>query len=198
MTNPNLLWAQLTRTALLGTRQSTEPLPDLLAVSSVADANEREKQALLTAGALSLVRKAGFEPPLGAMSNIENAPAEFPTQSVIGVNGSAHLRLLLSGQHSSLLADYLRDMAQHARRVPYSLLVPLLEFARTRPDLHQVVGPVLGSRGTWVAQQNPEWQPLLAAVPTPPDDSVLETGTLHQRITYLENLRLREPQRGRE
>ena len=196
--NPQLAWTQLLRTALLGTRQSPEPLPDLLGLPDDAAADQREKHALLTAGTLALIRKAGFQLPPALAADAAPAPAPAETQPALGANGAAQLQILLSGQHPELLPDYLRDLAAHGRRVPHPLLVPLLDHARTRPELHRLTGPVLGQRGAWLAAQNPEWQTQLAAAPEAPDDTLWETGTLRQRVLYLEALRQREPRPARE
>ncbi|TGE25166.1 hypothetical protein E5K00_08205 [Hymenobacter aquaticus] len=198
--DPQLLWTQLLRTAMLGTRHSSEPIPNLLGPATATEdtPDQREKQVLLTAGTLALVRKAGYRLPEPGAATPATPPAAPETQPALGPTGTTHLQLMLDGQHAALLPAYLEELARHGRRVPPPLLVPLLDYARPRPELHRLTGPVLGSRGAWLAAQNPDWQVLLAAAPAPPDAAVWETGALRQRIIYLETLRQREPARARE
>lgn len=196
LTNPHVLWSQLARTALLGTPQSSTPIPDLLGSKLTEGLEPPEKQLLLAAGTLSLVRKAGYQPLTTTAVRGAAAPAE--TQPALGPTGSHHLRLLLSGSMGALLPKYLQQLAHSGRRLPFPLLVPVLEYARTHPELRRLVGPVLGQRGQWLAAQNPDWQTLLAAAPALADYTLWETGTLPQRILYLEGLRQQDPGKARE
>lgn len=190
-------WHQLQRVALLGTRQSPDELPAVPGFVLPANApDHREKQALLTAGVLSAIRKAGYQPPVAAAPL--TAPAAPETQETLGVSGAQLLQQLLEGQYPELLPEFLVALADHQRRVPHQLLVMLLEHARTRPALHRPAAAVLGQRGAWLAAQNPAWQTFLAASEQATEETAWETGTIGQRTIYLENLRRREPAHARE
>ncbi|TGE28557.1 DUF5691 domain-containing protein [Hymenobacter metallicola] len=202
MTNLHQAWGQLTRIALLGTSQTPEPVPALPGLGTPDQpvaGGERERQVLLVGGALALVRKAGYQPPIGPAAVLSpSPPPSTEVQTTLGPGGRQYLHLLLEGTHADLLPEYLQQLGQHGRRVPAELLVSLLEYVRSRPELHAVAGPVLGERGRWLAALNPQWQPLLAALPDSADETVWETGTPRQRSRWLAELRRTDPARARE
>ncbi|MDU0372816.1 DUF5691 domain-containing protein [Hymenobacter endophyticus] len=190
-------WQRLQRVVLLGTRQSPDELPAVPGFTLPADApDHREKQALLTAGVLSTIRKAGYQPAVATAS--ATAPAAPETQDALGVSGAQLLQQLLDGQYPELLPEFLVALAENQRRVPHQLLVMLLEHARTRSQLHRPAAAVLGQRGAWLAAQNPAWQTFLAASEQATEETAWETGTIGQRTLCLETLRRREPTHARE
>ncbi|WP_139921780.1 DUF5691 domain-containing protein [Hymenobacter sp. DG01] len=191
-------WQQLVRVALLGTRQSPDALPTIpdLPAASETDEASREKHLLQAAGALSLIRKAGYQPASSATPFVSPAPAE--TEDTLGPNGAQSLNVLLEGQYTDLLPDFLTALAEHQRRVPHPQLVYLLEYARTRPALQPATAAVLGRRGEWLAAQNPDWAPILAASTHPQSEAVWETGTLPQRVSYLTSLRRQQSEQARK
>lgn len=179
-------WPQLLRVALLGTRQSGEPVPAVLGAADTATTNEdREKQVLLTAGALALMRRAGYQLPAATVA----APAPAPPDPLppLGLLGTACLqRMVVDELFVDLLPNYLRQVAAAGRRVPDSLLAHLLRHATQSTETAAVLEPVAGTRGRWLASLNPEWQGLLAS----PDADALnlqrwETGTLAERRAWL-------------
>lgn len=190
-------WQRLLRVALLGTRQSPDELPVVPDFTLPADTpDHREKHVLLTAGVLSTIRKAGYQPTAAAATGAAVAAPE--TQDSLGPNGTQQLQQLLDGEYPELLPEFLTALADHQRRVPFQLLVMLLEHARTRPALHRAAAAVLGQRGAWLAAQNPAWQALLAASEQATEETAWETGTIGQRALYLEALRRRDPAHARE
>jgi len=196
---PGADWQRLLHVALLGTRQSTDPLPTLSGFALPETPDHREKQALLTAGVLTAVRKAGYQPPMVAPATLLPPVATPETQAALGPSGAQLLQQLLDGQYPELLPEFLATLAEHQRRVPHHLLVRLLDYARARPTLHRPTAAVLGQRGAWLAAQNPAWQTLLAASEQLPDDTATwETGTIRQRILYLEVQRRHNPAHARE
>ncbi|GGG49936.1 DUF5691 domain-containing protein [Hymenobacter glacieicola] len=193
-------WQRLLRVALLGSRQAPEALPDagLVLPEPETHPDYREKQLLLAAGTLSLIRKAGFRPaPAPALA--PGAPAAAPdAEPALGPAGAQLLQQLLDGTHASLLRGFLEDLPRHQRRVPHQLLVPLLEYARPRRDVHAATAAVLGQRGRWLAAQNPAWQPIVAGSSGASDETVWETGTLSERVAFLAQLRGLNPTQARE
>ncbi|UOQ81781.1 hypothetical protein [Hymenobacter sp. 5414T-23] len=83
---PSADWQRLLRVALLGTRQIPDALPTggLTLPAAPTDPDHREKQALAAAGALSLVRKAGyhFVPAPVATPGAAPAPPILPRRLV--------------------------------------------------------------------------------------------------------------------
>lgn len=192
MTDPTA-WPQLLRLALLGTRQGSGPVPALPELPAPPDASA-EARVLHAAGTLGLLRKAGYRAPVATAD--APAPAGPEIRPALGKTGTDALRQLLDGQYRDLLPDYLRELARHGRRVPHRLLVPLLELAATRPELREPTAAVLGTRGAWLAAQNPAWTALLAAAAA--DQASWDTGTPAQRRDYLATLFRHEPATARE
>ncbi|RTQ45593.1 hypothetical protein EJV47_24170 [Hymenobacter gummosus] len=192
MTDPTA-WPQLLRLALLGTRQGSGPVPALPELPAPPDA-PAEAQLLHAAGALGLMRKAGYLAP--TVTAAAPAPAGPETLPALGKTGTDALRQLLDGQYPELLPGYLQALARHGRRVPHRLLVALLELAATRPELREPAAAVLGTRGAWLAALNPAWTALLAA--SAADAASWDTGTPAQRRDYLAALLRRDPARARE
>ncbi|SNR29128.1 DUF5691 domain-containing protein [Hymenobacter mucosus] len=196
--HPTADWQRLLRVALLGTQQSPDAVPAVpgLPTAPETDAAAREKQLLLTAGGLSLIRKAGYQPAPAPSATPEQLPAE--TQVPLGPSGGRLLHLLLEGQYPDLLPDFLTTLANHSRRVPSQLLVRLLDYVHSRPALHPLAAAVLGQRGAWLAAQHPNWQAVLATTGPAPHAATWETGTLRQRVRYLEALRRTNAEQARE
>ncbi|TGD80215.1 DUF5691 domain-containing protein [Hymenobacter wooponensis] len=197
---PSPDWQRLLRVALLGTRQAPDALPTggLALPDASTDPDYREKQALTAAGALSLVRKAGYQFTAAAVATPEPSLAPPESALSLGPVGTQLLQQMIDGTHSPLLAGFLNDMHSHGRRVPHHLLVPLLETARTRRELHGPTAQVLGQRGTWLLKQHPGWQPILVAAATTPDATTWETGSIAERVTFLNLLRATAPDQARE
>lgn len=175
--------AQLLRTALLGTRQSGEPIP-----AFPAPADTPEQQLLLAAGTLALMRKAGYRPAAAAGQPLAPAPPEL--LPAVGPKGTDHLhQMLVNSLHLELLPDYLTRLAGRDLLVPPALLVPLLRHATRSVETRAALGPVLGARGHWLAHLNPEWQKLANKMANPglpdTDAAIWETGTKAQRLAWL-------------
>src|SRR5438309_16869 len=77
--------------------------------------------------------------------------------------------------------------AAAGQRVPEESLPELLDEARRRPELRDVILPVLGKRGEWLVLRNPEWEPVIARYRT--DEATWGTGSRDQRLAYLRCLR---------
>jgi hypothetical protein len=175
--------AQLLRIALLGTRQSGETIP-----AFPTPASSSEQQLLLAAGTLALMRKAGHRPAPANGPALAPAPPEL--LPVIGSKGTDYLhQMLVNGLHLELLPDYLTRLAGRDRLVPPRLLVPLLHHAARSADTRAALGPVMGSRGHWLATLNPEWRKLTTGPAAPAsaetEATLWETGTLAQRRAWL-------------
>lgn len=175
--------AQLLRIALLGTRQSGEPIPTFPAA-----ADTPEQQLLLAAGTLALMRKAGHQPAVPTGPQLAPAPPEL--LPVVGPKGTSHLhQMLVNSLHLELLPDYLTRLAARDLVVPPALLVPLLHHATRSTETRAALGPVLGSRGHWLALLNPDWAKMadkMAAIePAETGIGTWETGTMPQRLAWL-------------
>jgi hypothetical protein len=133
------------------------------------------------------MQKAGFRPPAATSLPLTPAPAE--TRPPLGPRGTDALhQMVVNSLFLDLLPGYLTRVGEAGRRVPAALLVPLLQHATRSPATTAALGPVLGSRGRWLAALHPAWAKLLAntaAETTTPDPATWETGTLPERLAWL-------------
>ncbi|HEX8658378.1 MAG TPA: DUF5691 domain-containing protein [Hymenobacter sp.] len=188
-------FSQLLRIALLGTRQSGESIPNIPTGCPPTDGPEQ--RLLLAAGTLGLMQKAGFR----ALTTAPTPPAPAPVESwkPLGPTGTECFRALLaSNRYSAFRTDYWTQMEQHQRLVPPALLVAALNHADFRGHQPDSLAAILGERGHWLAQQNPEWQPVLAKAHPSNDPATWETGTLAERRSYLQLLHQADPDQARQ
>jgi len=190
------LWQDLIKVALLGTeRQSLElpspsgPLGDLLARLDISD----QEGALLGAAAVfSLHQRAGQLPltdnqPLPEPCELDDAPC-------CNSLAAQHLSLMLSGQYTEVLPEWLEAVAASGQRVPEERLPALLEFRRKQPELRESILPVLGKRGRWLAEQNPDWDYVVGSE----DETTWQTSNSAARLLLLQRLRVDHPDQARE
>jgi hypothetical protein len=178
-------FSQLLRIALLGTRQSGESVPLLPGLATPIDSPEQ--QVLLAAGTLALMQKAGFQ-PLKAIQE-PPLPALADTWQPLGPLGADSFRTLLASNHyAAFRTDYWQQLAQHQRLVPPALLVAALNTESFRQYSPGNLA-LLGERGRWLAQQNPDWHAVLAPQLPAEDLGAWETGTLAQRKRFIGQLR---------
>ena len=158
-------WHELVTTALLGTERRQVALPtdgsfnSLFAPLAMAEA----EQALLSAAALlSQYRRAGRT----AVPTDAPLPAPAPADALTNASAQSryHLTQMLNGQHRELLSEWLNlaQVAQVAAPPPH--LAALLDLGNTQPALRGLIAPVLGTRGRWLAEHNPDWQYALQAI----------------------------------
>ncbi|GAB3866177.1 hypothetical protein GCM10028824_06380 [Hymenobacter segetis] len=186
--------AQLLRTALLGTRQSGTAISP--PSTGTADADGAEQQLLLAAGTLAVLQKAGFRP---AAAPPPPAPAPAESRVPLGPLGTECFRALLAGnRYSAFRTDYWTLMVEHQRLIPPVLLVAALGNSDLRLHLPGTLSAILGERGHWLAQQNPDWQPVLANVHPSQDLATWETGTLHERRFFIQRLHESDPEQARQ
>ena len=172
-------WQTLVAHALLGTAQH-QPSPATVELELLRqlDSTEPEHWLLLASAVMATYARAGFVPRVLDAEEITVAPAE--TLAECSPQVAAHLRFLL-GQFSypqTFLRELLAHLAQQQRRVPFDLILVLLNMARANRALAAVILPVIGERGRWLAAQHPEWVKLLKSTPPveasePLDDAAL-------------------------
>jgi hypothetical protein len=187
-------FSQILRIALLGTRQSGEAVPLLPGLAAPTDSPEQ--QLLLAAGTLALMQKAGFQPPKATAE--PPLPALADTWQPLGPLGANLFRTLLASNHyAAFRTDYWLQMAQHQRLVPPELLVKALDnesFRRHSPGNLAL----LGERGRWLAQQNPDWHAVLVPQHPAEDLGAWETGTLAQRKRFIRQLHQTDAEQARQ
>ena len=200
------LWEDLLKTALLGTERQRPTAPAggpapaaVTAVLSRLPAGPPDDAVLAAAAVVSTCRRAGFVPP--ADPSVTSLPTSDPDDlPQASPRAAHHLSAMLRGERRDLLPEWAAAAAAAGRRAPDATLPQLLDFARARPDLRDVLRPVLGKRGRWLASLNPDW--TFAAGPDPSadagdTDSVWQTGERQTRLLLLTRLRHGDPARAR-
>jgi hypothetical protein len=105
-------------------------------------------------------------------------------------------------QSRRLLPELLQLLSQQQQTVPPALLPALLDWGQREAAFRPLILPVLGSRGQWLAQQNPQWAYGNYGVDQLPDFAELqnawETGNNLERETALRLWRSHQPNEARQ
>lgn len=194
----NQTWAELTKSALLGTeRMPPSPAaPGLLGTMLEALADRGAEERLLGSAALVWQHeRAGAQAAaLDSDYAIPEAPAE--RLEPASPRACAILAEALLAKEQSVVLYWLRCAEAARRRVPYQSLPALLNLSRGSIDLRRQLLPVLGERGGWLAERNSEWKALKGGELQ--DASAWETGSNEARLKFLQELRARDPAQARE
>jgi hypothetical protein len=197
------LWEDLLKTALLGTERC--PPPRHAAAGRAADVVARlaaapaDAAVLGAAAVVSTCRRAGFVP--GADNSLLRCqPCDTDDLPAVGPRAERRLRVMIAGDQTELLPEWLAACAEAGKRVPELALPGLLELSRTKPDYRDALLPVLGKRGRWLAAQNPDWSYALGGGGLFADggdaDAAWQTGDRAARLSLLSRLRFGEPARA--
>ncbi len=156
-----------------------------------------ETRLLLEAGASAIVRLAG-ELPRGPAPAAQRCPPE-ELRSCSAVMGSI-LREMLLGEQGELLPLAVVELRSGGFALPAELLPVALACPKAQREL---LAPVLGTRGRWLAGLNPEWAWAAAdrsdAEDSPPADAlrIFQEGSLEERRTVLAQVRRHDPAEAR-
>jgi hypothetical protein len=166
----------LYKTALLGTNRMTPSVSTLEKLREMGIQTDDSTEAVLSGiGMLVLARKAGH-PLLDFKSDMPNlCPTE--TKSKMTPKAAHYVKDVLEKKvpiftylQMPLLDLVAACAAQNNKIVPVELLPQLLDRA-WQPSIRLLIG----ERGLWLAQQNPEWKKLIEKTYTPPKMSAAET-----------------------
>ena len=120
------------------------------------------------------------------------APAEDDERPVAP---GAGLRMMLEGDHPSLLPEWLALVAERGLRPPPELVPDLLDHAAGDASLHAAVGAAAGPLGYWLAERAPRWAFVRGAAGDA--DAVWADGEQAERRALLERLRRSDPAAAR-
>jgi hypothetical protein len=197
MPETNSAWNELVGAALVGTERRAFAPPSLPGAlrNSLDAAREQppETAVLSTAATLALYLRAGRTPV--RLPLLERAPAAAMDLPPCSAAAGQQLALMLTGQYAEALPEWLDRLARAGKRVASEHLPALLELVRARTELRPAIEAVLGQRGVWLAAQNPDWAPLVDALPETPETAALaaawETADRAARQRLLRHLRAR-------
>ena len=183
----------LTQVALLGTEKRALPaLPDPLK-RLTPEGLSPEESLLSTAGAIYYYLRVATEAAEDSRLQPEAAPAE--EKPAISNAAAYYLQQMLHGQNQQFLAEFLTTVAKAHKRIPHTALPRLLELGRSDRTPRDLIVQTLSQRGSWLAQQNPEWS---YAIIDSDQKKVFETGRLAEREAALSTLRSIDAQAARE
>lgn len=212
----------LRQAALLGTSRGAEIRDEsgaeIEALLRALPDGDRERRFLLSAGAISVWRRAGYRPesaPAPECAPPErmpppNAAVERLLRAILApMQGRSALREALpyadygvaglSVEHHELLPEACELLCAAGYRLPHALLPEVLPARTDR--LRAMLRPVLGERGRWLAAMNPDWKWVLESAEAPVKEAQVSadpTAVVGRIIELLANPPIPAQVRGRE
>lgn len=193
-------WETLVANALVGTDRapafpalSDTPLDATLAqVQGLAP----PRRLLAAAAIVALWERAGLEPSVADKALPDPAPRD--DVPFCSPRASRYLLKLLAESLHDLVPEYLAALARRRKAISPIAMPELFDYALNRPPVRQLIIPVLGAHGRWLASQNPAWAQLFVT----PDESALaaqwETASRSERSSLLTQLRAGDPAAARD
>lgn len=191
------MWKTLVSAATIGTNRQPLILPKvkndhLDRLLTQIDTTDPAKSLLSAAALLSLTQTAGRVPVVPDFEEVSPSP---PEDLPVCRQEAAHsLKRMLAGEFPEVLPEWFARVAASRWRVPPECLPDLLDWGNRNPQWKWQLLPLLGSRGRWLAAQNPQWQYAEASI----DPSIWETGTSAMRLWTLQLLRSHDPALARD
>ncbi|MFG1911124.1 DUF5691 domain-containing protein [Kribbella sp. NPDC048928] len=184
-------WDGLVSSVLLGTDRRPADFNEL-------PENVRERLGaggLLDAAALATIYKRAGRKPLQDLVPLEAAGGDdrpLPRPGAV-----RRLVAMLGGFQTTALGEWLRAADANGWGVPPEQLPALADYARNRAEYRPLVIAAAGRRARWLADLNPEWRFLHAALAEGNDSQWWTHGTMIQRRTWLRQLRGQDPAAAR-
>jgi Family of unknown function (DUF5691) len=144
---------QLSGAALLGTRRSRLEIKDLPS-GLVLPPMSSEAELLAVAGTLSLFEQTGQLPQRFKHRNQTMPKENLPKIKPLAAR---HLSMMLEGVFSDLIPEFLRLTQETNQRLPEEFLPVMLERGKNMYSVREIIQPILGQTGLWLAEQNPAW-----------------------------------------
>lgn len=177
--------------ALIGTARISAPNHEgtpLAGALNRIGGRDAEGTLLARAAVAGLAQQAGR----AARTHPQPLPAPAPAETRLEAPARAarHLALVID---TRLLHEWISLCAQAGWRVPPAYLTQLLDRARQDTALRDLLRPVLGERGAWLVQFNPEWRFTPVSFSEDAWDEATEAG----REALYRTLRAENPQAAR-
>ncbi len=199
-------WETCVATALVGSDRQSPQIdlqhPAMRDYAAQLQTQSPPHQILSSAGLLTLYQQVGIRPASQLLPEL--APAPDCDLAVCAPTTAQQLSLILAGHHRSALPELLSLLAQANQTIPAELLPLLLKAGQGSQGkrLQAAIVPVLGVRGRWLAQQNPDWDYACGLDLVNADLAILqdqwETGDRVERRTALSQWRHQQPRQARE
>ncbi|MEO1429363.1 MAG: DUF5691 domain-containing protein [Cyanobacteria bacterium J06633_8] len=189
------IWQDLVKTAVVGTQRLELKIPtqdnQLGEVLNHLDTKDKEGCLLSAAGTIYFYQKAGKSTAIDSQKTIETC--DLDDLPYCSHTSEQHLGIMLSGEYSAILPEWLKLLADSKKVVSPKYLPELLSLGNRENHLRKYILPVLGKRGIWLAGQNPEWN----YVSSEDTDKIWKNGSLEARKSLLHELRQSEAEIGR-
>ncbi|MCJ8278705.1 MAG: DUF5691 domain-containing protein [Rivularia sp. ALOHA_DT_140] len=190
------IWQDLVKTAVVGTQRHKLKVisqdSQLSEVLNGLDTNDKEGFLLSAAGSIYLYQKVG---QLIAIDNQKTLKTcELDDLAYCSQASEQHLEMMLSGEYSAILPEWLKLLAEAKKVVSPRYLPELLKLGIIQHHWRKYILPVLGKRGIWLAAQNPEWNYALGENA----DLIWKSGSVEARRKLLKELRQSKPEKGRK
>ncbi len=183
-------WNDLSKIALLGTDRTVIPAPLKQKLEALGIDPEMDTAELILKGVaiLQARKRAGmilekWEEAIPAMdSNIQENHCSPAT--------TRDLEFILGGAHAAAFNEFIDQMNAYQKTLSPVFIPTILERAVGDMDLRKWVLPLIGERGRWLIEQNPEWAILFSKLSV---DQWLE-GSTEVRLNIFEKTRTDQPQ----
>ena len=183
------------RHAAAGAVVGEHPADAILAALRLDD---RERLFLLNAGVRAVFDLCGRTPTKGISPP---SPSPLETRSCASPKVVGVLQQAMDADPPDLLVEFLGHLKMIGYLLPPELLP--LALATKKRGIREQLRPVLGERGRWLAQLNPEWHWATKAVAGDADadrDSLVrqwDDGNIDERCRAMETLRRSDPSEAR-
>ena len=189
------IWQDLVKAAVVGSqRQELKIIPQdnqLGEILSHLDSNDKEGSLLAAAGVISQYHKAGKLLAIDNKATLNNCELDdFPYCNQLS---EQHLEMMLNGEYNAILPEWLKLVASAGKVVSPRYLPDLLTLGKRDNNLLKYILPVLGKRGIWLAEQNPDWNYVIAK----DSDKIWKSGSHEARKNLLKELRQSQAEKGR-
>src|SRR6266567_4038772 len=148
---------------------------------------------LLRGASYEGLRRLAGRPPDPVENVIAVEPCGPETRPAIPAPAGARLLEILADR-PGLLLEWLGLAAGRSWRISHDCLPAVLDYARSHPDVHDLVMQVGGERLFWLANLNPEWH-FAARVDA---EEQFALGVPEERARALRRIRRQNAGRGRE
>lgn len=200
-------WNALLQAALVGAERpwtlpalaqegERDPVAQMLRDAHAQTAPDTTGLLLRLAGAKAVSQRAGWTAPATALAPV--APAAPESRTLANAAWSQLLSQAVNLGPQRLQHQVLFAMDAAGLRAPPALLPALLHSGRQSVALRTHLLPVLGERGRWLAQQNPEWAYACGAQEQADTQTHWAHGSLEQRCAVLRTERTSAPTAARE
>ncbi|KAF0247415.1 MAG: hypothetical protein FD167_3184 [bacterium] len=197
------MWDDLVSTALIGTqRQAGEvspisPSDKLNAMLSQLNTSDVEHNLLSAATLLAIYQRAGKAPnkldiSLTEPCDLEDLPIYNPERNKLFLS-------IFEERNVKAFAEYLSLLGKTACRISNDNLCQILNYGNSYPEFREGICKVIGKRGQWLAEQNPNW--AYARVTNPKNvtpEEIWQIGNKLDRINLLKELRKKDSKKARE